>query len=82
MIVMPHKASTAASYCTSGVLACGGVISNFMHSVEQYVDWGTISAIAGILIGIATFWVNRRNQRKRTRAYIEALERGNITPPK
>ncbi|MGJ8513123.1 hypothetical protein R84981_002837 [Carnimonas sp. R-84981] len=82
MIVMPHKASTAASYCTSGVLACGGILSNVFHTVEQYIDWGTVSAIAGILIGLATFWVNKRNQRKRTQAYIDALQKGVITPPK
>ncbi|MGJ8518466.1 hypothetical protein LMG33810_002840 [Carnimonas sp. LMG 33810] len=81
MTVMPHKASTAASYCASGVLSCGGVISNFFHSIETW-DWGTISAVVGIAIAIATFAVNKRNQRKRTNAYLAALERGVITPPR
>lgn len=77
---MPDKIASAATYCTSGGLICGG--ASGMFEWFQGLDWNVIALICGIVIGIATYITNFYFKRRQTRAYESALTRGYaITPP-
>ncbi|MGJ8524321.1 hypothetical protein LMG33818_000029 [Halomonadaceae bacterium LMG 33818] len=80
MNVMPGQISTAASYCTSGALACGGFVGTFAHEVSTW-NWSTITMIGGAVIALATYLTNTYFRRKDSKAYRAALARGKITPP-
>ncbi|WP_092879988.1 phage holin [Izhakiella capsodis] len=73
---MQDKISSAASYCTSGGLICGGVFQ-WLHGL----DWNFIALICGICIAIATYITNLYFKRRQTRAFESALKRGLITAP-
>jgi len=79
MKTMPDKIASAASYCTSGGLICGGAGGMFqwLHGL----DWNFIALICGICIGIATYITNLYFKRRQTKAYESALNRGYITAP-
>lgn len=77
MKIMPDKIASSVSYCVSGSLVCGGGVAQWLHSI----DWNFVAILSGIVIGIATFFTNLHFNRKRTSAYLAALERGVITPP-
>lgn len=76
--LMPDKIASAASYCVSGTLVCGGGVSQWLHDL----DWNQIAVMSGVVIGIATFLVNLYYKNRQTRAYEAALTRGYVpTPP-
>ncbi|MGJ8515088.1 hypothetical protein R84981_002784 [Carnimonas sp. R-84981] len=79
MTVMPEKISTAASYCTSGALACGGMFSWLGH-----IDLNTASIVIGILFGAATciggLWFKWRNSQAYRQALKAALRNGKMPP--
>lgn len=74
---MPEKIASAASYCVSGSLICGGGIMNWLHDI----DWNQVAVIGGFVIGIATYLTNLYFKRRQTKAYESALSKGLITPP-
>ncbi|WP_075181099.1 phage holin [Pantoea sp. 1.19] len=74
---MPDKIASAASYCVSGTLVCGGSVSQWLHDL----DWNLVAVISGIVIGIATFMVNLYFKHRQTKAYEQALQRGYTPAP-
>ena len=70
MKIMPDKIASSVSYCTSGALVCGGAVAQWIHSI----DWNLVAIFSGMLIGMATFFVNWYFSNKRTKAYVEATE--------
>ncbi|WP_437609651.1 phage holin [Erwinia sp. V71] len=77
---MPDKIASAATYCTSGGLICGG--AGGMFEWFHGLDWNVIALISGIVIGLATYFTNLYFKYRQTRAYENALARGNVlTPP-
>ncbi len=75
---MPDKIASAASYCVSGTLVCGGGVSQWI----QDLNWNQIAVVSGVIIGIATFLVNVYYKNRQTKAYEAALNRGYLpTPP-
>jgi Bacteriophage P21 holin S len=77
MRIMPEKIASAASYCVSGSLICGGGIMRWLHDI----DWNQVAVIGGFVIGIATYLTNLYFKRRQTKAYENALSKGLVTPP-
>ena len=77
MKIMPDKIASAVSYCVSGTLVCGGSVSQWIHNL----DWNQVAVISGVLIGIATFFVNAWYKRQMLKTYRDAVSRGIISPP-
>jgi hypothetical protein len=75
--IMPDKIATAASYCVSGTLVCGGSVSQWIHNL----DWNQVAIGSGVVIGIATFIVNVWYKQQMLKTYKSAVERGIISPP-
>ncbi|QII37495.1 lysis protein [Rouxiella badensis] len=69
---MPDKIASAASYCVSGTLVCGGSVSQWIHDL----DWNQVAVISGIVIGVATFFTNFYFQQRQTRAIERAADEG------
>lgn len=74
---MPDKIASAASYCVSGTLVCGGGVSQWIHDL----DWNQVAVISGVVIGIATFIVNIWYKQQMLKTYRDATNRGIISPP-
>ncbi|MCC3745308.1 class II holin family protein [Rouxiella badensis] len=74
---MPDKIASAASYCVSGTLVCGGSVSQWIHDL----DWNQVAVISGVVIGIATFIVNIWYKQQMLKTYRDATNRGIISPP-
>lgn len=84
MKFMPDKIASGVSYCVSGSLVCGGSVAQWIHSI----DWNLVAIFSGMLIGLATFFVNWYFSNRRTKAYEagvkayeQALSRGVIQSP-
>ena len=77
--IMPDKIFSAATYCTSGGLICTGLarVYDWFHSL----DWNFIALVSGVVIGVATYFTNLYFKRRQTKAYEDALRRGDVTQP-
>lgn len=77
MKTMPDKIASAASYCVSGTLVCGGGVSQWIHNL----DWNQVAIVSGVVIGIATLIVNVWYKQQMLKTYRDATARGIISPP-
>lgn len=75
---MPDKIASAASYCVSGTLVCGGGVAQWINDL----DWNKVAVISGILVGIATLLMNAWYKSQTLKAYRDSIVRGiPISPP-